>query len=116
MDKQIVTFRANNGQDLWLTSEFKTYAANTINYIEAHFLLGDHWREYQRIMAVWYTDLCQRSSEIDSNGITIIPAAVLTRPGILKMNLCADTIENDVLTARMTSYPVKALELARNHA
>lgn len=112
MEKQIIEFKTN-GQQLEMVTPFKTYAANTIRYIEAHFIFnGDAWSGYSNIYAVWYTDTIQKGSEI-IDGVTIIPAEVLARPGVLYMNLCANLTEDNILKARMTSYPVKVLKLTK---
>lgn len=114
MNKEIIEFTANNGQQLKLTSPIKTYASDTINYIEAHFKLADYWREYDRIAAIWYCKAREPyTSYIDSDGITIIPPEALTKPGTLIVNLCATTAENGIIKARLTSEPVKALLLTK---
>lgn len=113
MVKQIIEFKVH-GDNLERETPFTSFAANTINYIEARFYnLDDRaWTGYDNIYAVWYTDFKQIETEI-VDGAAIIPAELLTRPGILKMNLCADKTENGVLVARNTSRPVDVLELTR---
>lgn len=113
MVKQIIEFEVH-GDKLKMQTLFTTFAANTVNYIEAHFynLESNAWTGYDNIFAVWYTDFKQKESEI-IDGVTVIPAELLTRPGLLKMNLCASKTEDGVLVARNTSNPVEVLNLAR---
>lgn len=113
MVKQIIEFNVH-GDILERETPFTTFAANTVNYIEARFNNLDDiaWTGYDNIFAVWYTDFKQKESEI-IDGMTVIPAELLTRPGLLKVNLCANKTENGVLVARNTSYPVDVLNLTR---
>lgn len=113
MEKQIVKFRVI-GDRLEMLTPFKVYASNTVNYIEARvYGLEDvAWTGYDSVYAIWYTDFVKKESEI-IDGVTIIPAEVLSKPGILRMNLCSDKSENGILVARNTSYPVKVLRLER---
>lgn len=112
MKKQIIEFKAD-GQQLEMLTPFKAYAANTISYIEARFTFaGDSWSGYSNIYAVWYTDTIQKGSEI-IDGVTIIPAEVLARPGVLSVNLCANLESDGILKARMTSYPVNVMQLKK---
>lgn len=114
MERQIIEFRVHGDRLERLTPRM-VYASNTVHYIEARFhdLESDSsWTGYDDIHAVWYTDFKQTDSEI-ADETTVIPAEVLTRPGVLKMNLCANKSENGVLIARNTSYPVDVLELTR---
>ena len=112
MERQIIDFKAD-GQQLEMLTPFKSYAANTIRYIEARFnFYGDAWNGYSNIYAVWYTDTIQKESEI-IDGVTIIPAEVLARPGVLCVNLCANLESDGILKARMTSYPVNVLKLKK---
>lgn len=109
MEKDIIKFSVQ-GEQLERITPLKTYAANTVHYIEAHFTFnGDAWSGYDTLTAVWFNDFYTKGSEI-INGVTIIPAEVLKRSGALKINLCADKCENNILVARMTSRPVIALQ------
>lgn len=115
MEKTIIEFMSS-GQKLERLQQIRTFASDTVNYIEAQFELSDTWSGYDNVYAVWYTDdIHTKSSEI-IDGVTIIPAEILSRPGTLMMNLCANKSENGVLVARMTSYPVEALKLRKSHA
>lgn len=114
MEQLRIEFKADNGQDLIRTTKLKTFASDTVNYIITHFELAEHWREYERLAAIWYSD--ERTpyvSYIDADGVTVIPPEALTKPGILYINLCATTAENGILKARLTSYPVEALRLVK---
>lgn len=115
MEKQTIEFEAPGNQVLKRVSPLRTFASDTINYIEAYFNLSDEWAGYNERVAVWYTERVQKGSAIDADGKTVIPQEVLTQPGILKMNLCFNYIENDKLTARNTSYPVEVLKLVHTN-
>ena len=113
MERQVINFRAADGQQLEMLTPFKSFAIDTVNYVQAHFELCENWREYSELFAVWYIGNITKASEIDADGTTIIPAEVLARPGILTMNLCANLTEDNILKARLTSYPVDVLKLTR---
>ena len=114
MEKQIIEFKAN-GQQLEMVTPFKTYAANTIRYIEAHFIFnGDAWSGYDNVFSVWYTDDEHIKSAEIINGAATVPAEILAKPGTLQMNLCANLERDGVLVARMTSYPVKVMKLKKS--
>lgn len=113
MEKVRIDFKASGFQDLERISEFKTYATDTINYIESHIELSPAWDEFETVYAVWWTDEEIKHSAIGSDGTTVVPKEMLDRPGILKMNLCASIIENGVVKVRNTSYPVDVLELIK---
>lgn len=116
MTRQIIEFKAD-GQQLEMLTPFKCYAAKSIRYIEARFsFLGESWAGYDNIYAVWYKDENSAYSSEIVDGITIVPAEVLASPGILTMNLCANLSENNVLIARMTSFPVDVLQLDKTRA
>ena len=111
MEKQIIEFSAPGNQLLKRITPLRTFASDTINYIEARFDLSDEWSGYNERYAVWYNDTMQCGSLIDSDGKTIIPKEVLEAPGLLKMNLCFNQVENNRVVARNTSYPIDALRL-----
>lgn len=113
MEKVRIDFKAVGSQDLERISDFKTYATGTINYIESHIELSSAWDEFETVYAIWWTDFGQKESVIDSDGMTIVPAEMLNRAGTLKMNLCASIVEDGILKARNTTYPVDVLELTR---
>lgn len=112
MDKQTISFKVQD-QRVESMQPLPTFASDTINYIEAHFDLDRRWDGYDTVYAVWYTDVMhlQKSEIVD--GVTVIPQEILTSPGVLRMNLCANKVEDGVLVARMTSYPIDVLILFR---
>lgn len=113
MERQIIEFRVN-GDRLEMLTPFNVYASGTVNYIEARvYGLEDvAWTGYDNVYAIWYTDFAKKESEI-IDGVTIIPPGVLSRPGKLRMNLCANKSEDGILTARNTSNPVNVLGLKK---
>ena len=107
MDRQILNFTANE-QILTCDNPIKI-STNKVNYIEARFDLGQNWTGYDSVRAVWFNDFQCISTVLNSQGITFVPFEVLKRKGIVKVNLVGSISEDDVLTDRLTSYPVVAV-------
>ena len=109
MDKQIITFSANE-QTLRKTGGLDIYASKTVSYIEAHFGLGDNWSGYDSIEAVWWTDFVKPvRTVLDTEGICIVPPEVLRRKGAVLVNLVGVIATGNVLTDRLTTAPITAL-------
>lgn len=107
MDRQILNFTANE-QILTCDNPIRI-STNKVNYIEAHFALGENWSGYDSVRAVWFNDFQTISTVLDSQGTTFVPFEVMKRKGNVKVNLVGSISENDVLTDRLTSYPVIAV-------
>ena len=107
MDRQILNFTANE-QILVCDNPIKI-STNKVNYIEARFDLGTNWSGYDSVRAVWFNDFQCISTVLDSQGVTFVPFEVMKRRGNVKVNLVGSISENDVLTDRLTSYPVVAV-------
>lgn len=116
MEKETIKFKVN-GQDLERITPLKTFASDTINYIDAQIELGEMWKDAQftELYAIWYgeNENGQHDTLIDANGCVVIPPEALTRPGTLKMNLCGNIVEDDKLKYRLTSYSVEVLKLKK---
>lgn len=108
MEKQIITFSANE-QTLTKTGGLGAYSSNKVSYIEAVFALGDNWSGYDSVRAVWFNDYKTISTVLDSNGHCLVPHEVLTARGKVRVNLVGSISVGNVLTDRITSYPVVAL-------
>lgn len=113
MDKQIITFSASE-QALTKTGGIDRYASNIVSYVEAHFSLGDNWSGYDSVRAVWFNDFDCIATVLDSLGVCIVPYEVLRRKGNVKVNLVGSISEDDILTDRLTSYPITALVVDAN--
>ncbi len=107
MDRQILNITANE-QILTCDNPIKI-STNKVNYIEAHFTLGDNWSGYDSVRAVWFNDFYCISTVLDSNGVAFVPSEVMKRNGKVKVNLVGSISEDDVLTDRLTSYPIVAV-------
>lgn len=107
MDRQILNFTAN--EQILTVDEPIRISTNKVNYIEAHFDLGQNWSGYDSVRAVWYNDFYCISTVLDSQGVCFVPSEVMKRNGKVKVNLVGSISENDVLTDRLTSYPVVAV-------
>lgn len=108
MNKQVITFSANE-QSLIKTGGINNYASNIVSYVEAQFDLGANWQGYDSIRAIWHTQYTDVATVLDTEGICIVPAEVLNTKARLTVNLVGSISENDVLTDRLTTYPIEAL-------
>ena len=113
MNKQIITFDANE-QSLIKTGGVDKYSSNKVSYIEAHFNLGENWSGFDSVRAVWFTWYECISTVLDPDGVCIVPHEVLTRTDKVMVNLVGSISEDDVLTDRLTTYPVLALTVDAN--
>ena len=107
MDRQILNITAN--EQILTVDEPICISTNKVNYIEARFDLGQNWTGYDSIRAVWFNDFYCISTVLDSNGVAFVPSEVMKRNGKVKVNLVGSISENDVLTDRLTSYPIVAV-------
>lgn len=109
MDKQIITFSANE-QTLRKTGGLDIYASKTVSYIEAHFDLGQNWSGYDSVEAVWWNDYVRPvRTVLDTEGICIVPPEVLTKKGEVYVNLVGVISSGNTLTDRLTTHPITAL-------
>ena len=109
MDKQIITFSANE-QHLHKTGGLDIYASKTVSYIEAHFDLGQNWSGYDSIEAVWWNDRTRPiRTVLDTEGVCIVPTEVLTKKGEVYVNLVGVISSGNTLTDRLTTHPITAL-------
>ena len=109
MDKQIITFSANQ-QHLHKTGGLDIFATKTVSYVEAHFDLGDNWDGYDSIEAVWWNDRTRPiRTVLDTEGICIVPPEVLTKKGEVYVNLVGVISSGNTLTDRLTTHPITAL-------
>lgn len=114
MNKQIITFTANEQALVRVGGEYH-YSSNKVSYIEAHFDLGENWSGFDSVRAVWFTDYATGiSTVLDTEGICIVPTEVLDRKAKVNVNLVGSIAVNDVLTDRLTSYPIVAVVVDAN--
>lgn len=112
MEKTIITFQADE-QNLVKTSGVECYASDTVSYIEAQFTLGTNWTGFDSVRAMWRFGSTVIAAVLDSNGTCLVPHEVLTKRGELKVNLVGSISENDVLTDRLTTFPILALVISK---
>ena len=114
MNKQIISFTANE-QKLERVGGECHYSSNKVSYIEAVFDLGTNWDSFDSVRAIWFTDFVNGiSTVLDADGTCIVPSEVLKRRCKVSINLVGSIVENDVLTDRLTSYPITALVVDAN--
>ena len=110
MDKVRITLSANE-QVLTLTSPMPV-VSDTVNYIEATFVLGDNWQGFDSVSAVWFNDYIKPvRTVLDPNGKCYVPHEVMTVNGNVKVNLVGSITEDDELTDRLTTAPVDAVKV-----
>ena len=120
MERETIKFKAN-AQELERITPLRTFASDTINYIRAEIALGEMWKntQFTELYAIWWKE--NESGQYDTllnadaNGCcaVIIPPEALTRPGTLRMNLCGNIVEDEVLKCRLTTYSCEVLKLVK---
>lgn len=109
MNSVTLTFAAN-GQQLVRTGCEK-FAANTVNYIQAKFDLGEGWDGFDSVRAVWQTDFAKIATVLDNDGNCTVPQEVLKRVNSIMVNLVGSISDGTELTDRLTTYKIKALDV-----
>ena len=104
MNKKLVYLSANE-QKLICLEPFKI-ASGTVEYVEAHFELGDNWDSFDSIKAVWWSDFKTVGTILNSQGVCQVPYEVVIRRSEVMVNLVGSVAENDVLVERLTTFPV----------
>ena len=116
MKRETIKFKVDR-QQLERVTPLRTFASDTINYIDAEIELGAMWKDtpFTELFAIWYEENGNKQYDtlLDANGCVVIPPEALTKPGTLRMNLCGSIIENGKLTYRLTSYSVEVLKLKK---
>ena len=115
MEKKTLTFRADN-QILVGQNASARFASDTVSYIEAVFDLGENWSGFDAVKAIWSTDFDSICTVLDSSGACVVPHEVLERVGDVWVNLVGSISEDETLTDRLTTYPVKAITVDANAA
>lgn len=109
MDKQIITFSANEQNLVRIGGEYH-YSSNKVSYIGAHFDLGANWDGFDSVRAVWFTDRINGiSTVLDGEGNCTVPTEVLKKKDRVFVNLVGSIVSNGELTDRLTTYPAVAL-------
>ena len=112
MNAVTLNFRAD--EQKLTTNGVYLYASNTVEYIKAVFDLGANWSGFDSVRAVWYNDFETISKVLDSNGECTVPHEVLARHSDVYVNLVGSNTEDDELVDRLTTYPLKAIEIDAN--
>ena len=107
MQLQTIKFTADE-QSLQRTSGGSLFASSTVSYIRALFDLGENWDSWGAVRAVWKSRT-QQIATVLADGACMVPAEVLANPGQVYVNLVASEVSGNVVTDRLTSYPVLAL-------
>lgn len=106
MERILVHFSANE-QKLICSDPFRV-SSYKVQYIEAHFDLGQNWTGFDSVRAVWWNDFATIGTVLDSLGVCRVPAEVLRRKGPVMVNLVGSISDGEVLTDRLTTYPVES--------
>lgn len=110
MKDQVIKFKALN-QSLRKTSGFSTYPSDMVEIITAEFELSDDWDGYDSVRAVWQNGGVKIPSVLDPNHRCKIPSGVLENKGTLEVNLVASSVNDNILTERLTSYKVVVFQI-----
>lgn len=109
MIKRIIEFKAS-AQSLQKTGGIHSYASDTVSYVEATFV--HDWEGFDSIKAVWKDEHgTKKTSIINSEGKCVVPHEVLANVGRVFVNLVGIVSENNELIERLTTFPVKALDV-----
>ena len=109
MIKRIIEFKAS-AQSLQKTGGIHSYASDTVSYVEATFV--HDWEGFDSIKAVWKDEHgTKKTSIINSEGKCVVPHEVLANVGRVFVNLVGIVSENGELIERLTTFPVKALDV-----
>ena len=114
MNQTYINLTASN-QHLSIQGEPLRLASKTVNFVKAHFELGENWDGFDSVRAVWSTDFNKGvSTVLDSLGDCVVPHEILSRAGIVRVNLVGSISEDDVLTDRLTTCLVSAIMVCCN--
>ena len=109
MIKRIIEFKAS-AQSLQKTGGIHSYASDTVSYVEATFV--HDWAGFDSIKAVWKDEHgTKKASIINAEGKCVVPHEVLANVGRVFVNLVGIVSENGELIERLTTFPVKALDV-----
>ena len=112
MEKVIITFQADQ-QNLIKTGGPDDFASDTVEYIEAHFNLGENWQGYDVINAIWRQGTRTIARVLDQDGVCSAPPEIQQAVGKVYVNLAGSVIENNTLAARLTTGPIQAINIKK---
>lgn len=115
MEHSIITFQANE-QELVKTGGVDKFASSTVAYVEAHFELGTNWDSFDSVRAMWRfgSDVMATVLAIENGvGVCQAPHELLEKRGELKVNLVGSIVEDEVISDRLTTYPIVALIITK---
>lgn len=109
MEQITLNFTANE-QALTNTTK-EIVASDTVNFIRAVFELGTGWQGFDSVRAVWKAKGATISTVLDNTGAVTVPTEVLAEVSPVLVNLIGSTVENNVVTDRLTTFPALALRV-----
>ena len=89
-------------------------SSDKVGMIDAHFDLGENWTGYDRVSAIWYSDLEKKATVVDAHGSCEVPHEVQRCTGKVRVVLVGTITENDELKYRMTPYSELAFIVDEN--
>lgn len=98
-------------QRLTVRSGVMRYASDTVNYVHAEFEFGKGWEDFDAVQAIWKSRYDTISVVLDENGCCMVPQEVLARRSRVQVNIVGFTVDEESLTARLTSYPALVLDV-----
>lgn len=112
MEQSIITFQADE-QELVKTGGVDKFASSTVAYVEAQFTLGTNWTGFDSVRAMWRFGSDVMSTVLDHEGKCQVPHELLEKRGELKVNLVGSIVEDEVISDRLTTYPIVALIITK---
>lgn len=113
MDNKWILNFSVHGQIIQRTTGIYHFASNLVGCVDAVFSLNQDWKDLDQVSAVWRTRSYRNgiATVLDSDGRCEVPQELLRRQDILYVNLVGSVASGDVLTTRLTSYNIAALEI-----
>ena len=112
MEQSVITFRADE-QELVKTGGVDKYASSTVSYVEAQFTLGENWNGFDSVRAMWRFGSDVMATVLDHEGKCQVPHELLEKRGKLLVNLVGSIVEDEVISDRLTTYPIVALIITK---
>ena len=113
MNTSVITFQVDE-QILIKTGGVDDFASDPYSYVVAEFTLGQNWDSFDSVRAIFSTRHTIKQAVLNHEGKCIVPWEVLTKRGEVQVNLVGSIVENLVLTDRLTSFAIRALNVTQD--
>lgn len=113
MNTSVITFQVDE-QILIKTGGVDDFASDPYSYVVAEFTLGQNWDSFDSVRAIFSTRHTIKQAVLNHEGKCIVPWEVLTKRDEVKVNLVGSIVEDLVLTDRLTSFAITALNVTQD--